>query len=714
MEAAWLHTVTTQDLTGSLVATAIFTAVLCAPGYVIGFATGLFGFRRLAFFQKSLWAIAYSLACAPVAAYLVGHFLGLTAVCWLFAALAIAALILLATDATHLRWPPDRKVSLIALGWVIFVLLVLIDLQVGTKLFYSVVLADQSYRVALTDTIVRTGLPPANPLYFAGTAAPLHYYYFWNILCAVVVRLGHVSARSAFMASSIWAGFGLSAVIYLFTRHFFHWSARRIWIAQGLVLITGFDLVPALGNAIVRHTFSGDIAWWAVDPVDSWSDSLLWVPHHVAAALCCVFAWLLLWRTLHTESLRDRIIAILIAAAACASAFGLSVYVAAGFALIVLAWIITFNHPVRHQLGLSIITMGFFAALLSVPFIDELCCGLATSAVARQCHFLSLSVRQTIDSGLLTALPVFASWNQSHPVLLDQGMRLLLLLPGMAMELGLYGVVLVLLLIARRRSVLPADPARDTALFFSVSGLIIVMFIGSSIITNNDFGYRAVLLPQFFLLLLTADLLGSWWTSGATPLIPQTAGRRKLICASLILGLAGTIYGNVLLRVWLPIEAALPHSPFNQLPNDAYQLRTLFTELNARAPLNAVIAFRPIDPIIDRQEVVITPEEFYQRLLVMHTGRQILNAEHDCAVQFGGDPHHCPAIQTATQQLYSLPAPSADDARQFCLKSGTHYLLIGHHDPDWPTPTGWPATLPVIVQQPSFKILDCSSAKTSN
>jgi hypothetical protein len=285
------------------------------------------------------------------------------------------------------------------------------------------------------------------------------------------------------------------------------------------------------------------------------------------------------------------------------------------------------------------------------------------------------------------------------------------------MELGIYGAVLVFLLLARRRHELAPHPARDTALFFTVAGLVMVMFIGSSVITNNDFGYRAVMLPQFFLTLLAADLLGSWssvWLPSAetTPVLAATPGRRRWVYSLLALGIAGTLYWAVLLRAWLPIEAARPQDGFDQLPQDAFALRSLFADLDRSAPLGAVVAFRPIDPITDRHDEVITPSELYQRILVMDTGRQMLNAEHDCAVQFGGDPRPCSAIQSATRDLYALPAPSADSARSYCLHFGVRYLLIGHHDPAWPATQGWPVTLPVVAEQPTFKLLDCASPRS--
>ena len=719
-DALPLHNVMLQDGSGSLVAVLAFALVLYAPGYLVCYAADFFGFRQLDFAQRSLWAIACSFCVAPIAAYLVGRSAGLSGICWLFLAAAAGTLLLLVRRHSGTTWSRrDRWVTaLLACGWIAFVLLMLVDGQVGQKLYFSVVMADQSYRIAFTDAVVRTGVPPANPLYFAGSPAPMRYYYFWYVLCAAVVKLAHVSARQAFIASSIWAGFGLLVTVKLYTCHFFRWQRRKIWIALGLLLVTGADLIPALGQAVLQPSLNGDTEWWSVDPIDAWPDSLLWVPHHVAGVLCCLLGFLFLWRTVEPMSRSGRRWAVVLAALAFSSGFGLSVYVAFGFALLMAAWLVrlaVIRDPACSALWRRVAAAGVLSAVMLAPFVRELAAGLTllgngtkNLSAAPATHLFSLSVRRMIDSGLVTSLPVFAAWNRTHPVLLDQTTRLLLLLPGLAMELGLYGAVLVLLLLAqRRKEPMGADAARDTSLFFVVCGLLTVLFLSSAVITNNDFGYRAVMLPQFFLLLLTADVLGSWWLPGEAAIVPTTPGRVKWVYGLLALGVAGSVYWAFLLRAWLPIETHRVQNGFSQLPEDAFQIREAFATLNRVAPKDAVVAFRPIDPTPHQKQEVMTPSEFYQRMLVMDTGRQMLNAEGKCATHFGGEAAACPAIQSATAQLYASPAPSAAWARAFCTRFGVQYLVISFRDPDWLAETGWPVALPRIAQEPRFGIVQC-------
>jgi len=718
-EVIHLHSFMLQDVFGSLLAVLAFAAVLYAPGYLLAYGTDLFQFRQMKFAERSLWAIACSFSVSPILAYLVGRTAGLTAIAWLFAACTIFTLLFLVQKSARQGWTRRDSIitALIVGGWSLFVLLMLVDFEIGHKLFFSVAMADESYRIAFISTVIRTGIPPANPLYYAGAPAPMHYYYFWYVLCASVVKLTHVSPRQAYIASCIWAGLGLLITVRLYATHFFRWEHKQRWIALGLLLVTGADLVPALGQAILQPSLNGDIEWWSVDPIDAWPDSLLWVPHHVAAVLCCLLAFLILWRTLEPLSRRARQAAVAIAACACASAVGLSVYVAFGFALLMLSWLLWLllkRNPVCKSLWPRSFATAALAAIILSPFLCEISGAVHSVGVtanglpAPTGHLFILSVRRMIDSGLLTDLPLFASLNQSHPVLLDQTLRLLLLLPGLAMELGLFGAVLVFLVRAKRRRELPEDPARDTSLFFVLCGLIITMFLSSSVISNNDFGYRAVMLPQFFLFLLAADLLGSWLAPGSTHVIAITPSRRRWLYSLLTLGVAGFVYGAFLLRAWLPMELTRPQNGFNDLPEDSYQVREAFAALDRVAPRNAVVNFNPVDRTIGQKTEVMTPDEYFQRMLVMDTGRQMLNAERICATHFGGNPSQCEEIKQATAQLYANPAPNADWTRKFCRRFGVQYLVVSHRDPAWESNTGWLTSLPVVEQEPSLRILQCN------
>jgi hypothetical protein len=699
---------TTQDVAGSLVAVLAFGLLLYAPGFLLGWATNLFGFRRRSFPEQSCWAVVASFGLTPIVAYLLGRLVGLAAFCWAAAVAGVCVALLLSLHRTPVHWSSRNKRLMAGLGvaWVAFVVMSLVEIQVGNRLYFSVAMFDQSYRVAFTDAVARTGVPPANPLYFPGHAASMRYYYFWYVLCAAAMRIAGVTARQAFIASSVWAGFGLVATIALYLRHFFsvvQGLLRQTLVAVGLLFVTGADLLPAVGSLFAQRALNGEMEWWSEDQISSWMDSLLWVPHHVASLICCLLSFLLLWRTREELNRTQRCIAVALAGGAFASAFGLSIYVAFGMALLMAAWGIRLMmcSPKAGRTCGRIGAAGCIAAVLLTPFVRELLVGQGGGVSA---HVFTLSVRRMIDPQLLTSLPVFATWHAVHPVVLDFGMRLLLLLPGLALELGFYGLALWFM-----RSSLQEESV-GTAIYLAICGLAMVTFIRSAVIGNNDFGYRAALLPQFFLLLLGARLVGSRWTGGGEMLVPLTPLKRRAVVGLIVLGVAGTVYQAAMLRGFLPLEAARRDSGFAELPGEAFEAREAFAALRRVAPTDAVVQFNAVSSSSDPRGDVVPPSLFYERALIMDSGRQVLNAERNCAVEFGGDARPCAEIRSATRLLYAAGAPSAEWAETYCSRFGVGYLAVGHVDPAWGDSGGWVWNLPIVAAQPGFRILRCGAS----
>jgi hypothetical protein len=708
---------TVLDVTGSLIAVAVFAVVLLAPGYAVGYASNLFGFRGLGRMERALWSNAYSFGVMPLGAYLVCRFAGLAVGSWVAVGLAAVVVLLAWTQRGRAAgWGRGGALAGTAVGvWIGVAVASLVDVQVGHRLYFSVVEFDQSYRVAFTDAVLRTGVPPTNPLYFAGHGAPLRYYYFWYVLCAMVAKIAHVTARQAFVASTVWAGLGLAGMVALCVRHFLAIPGRRgTAIAVGLLGVMGADLLPALGSVLRGEPLHGEMEWWSVDPFCSWQGAVLWVPHHTASLLCCLLSFLLIWRTRGEVSGRDRVGAVLLSSVAFASSVGLSIYVAFGFTLSMAAW--TARLAVRGERGTAwrMVLAGVLGGLWLLPFLRELSderSRTAAGQAATATHVFSFSVRRIIDPELLTGLGMFAGWKQAHPGLLDTVARLVLLLPGLVLELGFYGAVFVLLLLARRGRAEGGDAraeARSTALFLSGWGLAMVVFLRSAVIENNDFGYRGAMLPQMFLLLLGADLLASWWSGHAEAAwVTKTRGRAVLLYGLLVLGVAGTVYQGAMLRGFLPLQARQA-SGFKALPAEVYQARVAFGMLDRVAAKSAVVAFNPEDLGGSASGEVIAPHTFYLRSLMMNAGRQILSAEPGCATAFGGEEGACAAIREATARMYADPSPSAEAARGFCGRFGVDYLAISAMDPAWKDAAGWSGALPRVASEAGFRILKCS------
>ena len=409
---------TVLDIVGAMRAMLGFACLLFAPGYLLAISLDLFGFRTCGLLERVAWAVGLSFAISPIIGVLVGRMGSLGAVGILFEAVACLTFLLLAVGYRGLRLHFDRDILAVALFvsfGIAIVLGSLVDIQQGNRLYLSVSVLDQAFRVAFTNGIAHTGIPPMNPLYHPGAATPMRYYYFWYAMCAVCMKIAHASARQALMASSCWAGIGLVAIIALYARHFLEVRDRLhrfILVSILLLTVTGLDILPVFYNLFVNHDFSGELEWWSADQVTSWFDTIAWVPNHMAALLACLVAFLLLWRARTAPTAVDKIAATLLAGAAAASAFGLSIYVAAGFATLMALWCVDLLVQQRESSaalrGAGTVAV---ATVLLIPYLRDLVAshsGTAGGANAGVGHLFQFGVRKMIDSGLITALPAFA------------------------------------------------------------------------------------------------------------------------------------------------------------------------------------------------------------------------------------------------------------------------------------------------------------------
>lgn len=704
---------TIEDIAGAMRAVVAFTGILFCPGYLVGVGTNLFGFRERSFLERVAWAVALSFGTATIFTVLLGRAWSISGVAIAFSFCTVVALFMLALNWKRVRVKWDRPTAMLA-GVLLLASVVvvgeLVDIQRGSRLHLSVTVMDQAYRVAFTNALAVTGVPPANPLYHPGASAPLRYYYFWYALCAICMKLAQCSARQALIASSIWSGLGLVAIVSLFALHFLDVRAglrRFVLTATLLLTVTGLDLIPTLFNLFVKHVFEGDPEWWSGDQISSWLDSIVWVPNHMASMICCATAFLFLWRT-QEEGIarRQRFTASALAGAASASALGLSIYVAAGFTM--LMGLYCLRLLVRSRNLALVRRMGAAAAwgvLLSVPYLRELVgapSGTHKGAATGPGHLLEFGVRRMIGPEPITGLPVLTGIARSHPVLLDQVARLLLLLPGYALELGFYGAVLVAAVRARKRF----DEARRTALFLAICGLGIASFVRSTVIRNNDFGYRAALFPCFLLLLLGAEQVLARRDDPARRAREQSA-RAQLQTIGwtslLVLGVAGTVFQAAVLRTYAPLSTAMHKLGFESLAERAFAARSAYEA--AEMPANAIVQANPD-----------SPSEYFSLANMMYSQHaSATDPALDCGAVFGGDPKACPPARAAIAALFRFPAPGAAQAMETCRELGVTYLAAADSDPAWPDGQGWVWTLPPAKgdlgkETPSsggFRIVNC-------
>ncbi|MGA8528154.1 MAG: hypothetical protein WB622_00465, partial [Acidobacteriaceae bacterium] len=516
-----MSSLTVTQIITSLLAIPAWIPIAICPGYLTAWFADLYGFRRRSVAERLMWSVPLSLAVATIIALLVGWFGSLTADVVVFAAcfLLCTGVVLREWRDLHRsqrRWvvgwnPGGSTALLLACLWVVIAILSLVDFGNHGQLYLSVTMVDLGSRVNWTESILRTGVPPMNPLYMFGHPAHLRQYYFWYVDCAVVARMWHLPVRAVFTASSVWSGFALAALIGLFCKHLLDAGARaRTQFLAGIALlgVTGLDLLAVLGSIFfLGKPLPLDFEWWSQDQVTGWIDSLLWVPHHIAGLVCCMLAFLLAWKTKDALA-RQGAVTVALIGCALASACGLSVFVTFAFFLVMLLWAVWQIAVERSAAPVGYLGGGGVLSLvLLVPYLRELLHG---SSDAKGGSLFGFGVREMIPPDGLLATPWFQHLAAVHPTAARQYADLILLLPGYALELGFYGLVLLIFLIPAWRGRVRLSEGQRALLFLAVATFPLITLLRSQVISNNDFGWRSALILQFPLLLLGAQLVSDW------------------------------------------------------------------------------------------------------------------------------------------------------------------------------------------------------------
>src|SRR4051794_34020243 len=192
-----LGSYTLSDLFASLFSVLLFIPVLLTPGYVLAWTLDLLNFRSLDSRWRFLISIPLSIGISPIAIYWLGRLFTWTAVSVVFAFVSLVWLALMAGFFGHER--PREWIRSLRAGpafiwiafsvWLVIALASLVDLQIGDRLYFSVVANDYSVRTAVTDAINHDGVHPFNPFYRIAGPVPLRYHYFWFLPCSLVARM---------------------------------------------------------------------------------------------------------------------------------------------------------------------------------------------------------------------------------------------------------------------------------------------------------------------------------------------------------------------------------------------------------------------------------------------------------------------------------------------------------------------------------------------
>ncbi len=640
------------DFAGIGMAFLLFSCLTVLPGYTLGWMLDVLRFRQGDVLFRFAISVPLAIALGPVMSYFIGRWISLGAACGFYAVLSLAAVPLLIVQPPRL---PRKSGAWVMVPWCLFAMLALADMQIGRRLYFSIIGFDYAVRTAFISSISTFGLPALNPFFYPGHPVLLRYHYFWLIQAALVHKVAapYVDARQALIGGTMWCGIGLISTIVLYLR-FFRLGAeglrRQALIAIGLLTVTGLDIVPALFLLLLVKcgligVMSPSMEWWN-EQVDGWVYSVLWEPHYVAGVIACLFGFLVISQPCGGK--RKRILAGIIAGLAFATSVGAAIYVAFVFALFLVSWSVVALVKRWYGEFAVLAVAGVTAVLCSLPFLAGLR-GPGSGGA-----FLHFTVRSFVLVDILAS-----AFHLTH--VWQKYLANLLFLPlNYFMELGLFFAVAVLEWRRLRRT----KPISRDDLALGMMALVAVLactFLRSGVIANNDLGWRGFLIAQFVLLIRGAQLL------------PPAKSKKLLALAAL--GLAGTLYDQALLRFYPPLSDAkfLPKVPWltqdEKLGERTNASREAYEWLRAHSEPAAIVQQNPV-PVVQ--------DSFYE----LYANRSSVAEDIQCATQFGGDPKECEPLQKELQPLFASQSPArALDAA--CSAMPIDFVIVKDTDAVW-------------------------------
>jgi hypothetical protein len=705
---------TVADLVQTTFATLAFALFLLPPGYLLGLASNLFGMRSRSAAEKILFSVAFSIAATPILAVLLTRISSYKITLAFFLLLAVIAM---ANVLRQLPLPAGffrgiRQSTWLLLGmmlaWFLAVQFALADLQIGHRLYISFVAFDHSVRLPLVEAAARGGIPPRNPFYGVGKIPVLRYFYYWYVVCALPMRLAGLSAKGCFDASVFWSGLGLGAIIPLFLKYFLGETEhlrRKSVIGIALLAVTGLDLLPYSAKVLHLHALFPDMEWWDSNQVTSWLGSLLWVPHHVAALTACMAGLLALSTVEEDHPLRPRAWAAALAGLAFASAAGLSVYVTFTFAVFAICWALQTLRQKRIKTVATYVATAAFSLLLSWPFLLDLLLNPAATVVGSSPgggQFARFAIRDCSDALLLLGQLGL------HNVWLLNLAKLPVLLIVYLLEFGFFALIMVLNLRRDRRNPVPLTRQRRMAWMMFVVCLLTMSIAKSDATSQNDLGYRGMLVVQFVLLLWSAPLLhDAFYHKGASaPVGPEPAWIKSLLICTLVLGVAGTTYQFVTLRVYAPLadtgkwaraETFLGDPGFGER---TYWMREGFSRLNGLTSSSTSVQYNPV-----RDEALIAR---------LYSTRQTAMADAFCGSAFGGDLQKCREAFPRIASAFNSPSAAHRlNLDGFCDDFRVNVLVATDVDPVWQDKSSWVWARPSLLSNPSLRAIRCGTAPGS-
>lgn len=646
--------------------------IFVPPGYAVGFWLNLLCFRDAGLWWRLTCSVLISVSLLPFATYIAAK----VATCGIIILYSLLYCLFFAAifrDVSKLRRMRDEAIKgmsdhpMLTFGLVLWAMICaasLADVEISDTLYISLTSYDYAKHVAVTDSIVRTGVPPINPSFFPGRPVPLFYYYFWFTLCANLYSLagGLLTVQQSVGAMTIWAGYSLCCAtaisLSVFAGVCGRW-AEGTKLAILLLLVTGLDLIPVVFRCLFEYFVHGQPFWyptieWWNEQVSAWVDATIWVPHHVAGLVACVFGLVCLRQAADTCcEWHCRSSHAIIAGLAFASAVGLSVWLAFVTSIALGVWLVVCLIVGQRREVLLFLFSGIITGILSSPYVLDL-------NESNQRHGLPvvLAVR--------TFSPIAESRFGQVPYI---SLLYLLALPvNYGIEFGFFAIGAALYW---KRRIQDGSRLRHGELFWVVLAsvcLLICTFVRSAI-RNNDLGWRGLMPVQFILLLWTASVLAAARSTGSSQVTSSKKNASGWIgwrwgvalFATALTGGGGLVYDLVMMRMAVSNPPAIPLK-------EAYEWARLHTPTHAR--------FQHV------------PTEDVEVFHGLYGNRQVILADGHYGIIYGVSQKQFNDLSADVNKLFE-PTRTWESVRVLGDRLRIEWLVVKETDAVWKNKDSW-------------------------
>jgi hypothetical protein len=368
-------------------------------------------------------------------------------------------------------------------------------------LYFNEMMFDHS-KIAITDSIVRQGVPPLNPFYTpGGKTVLLNYYYLWQFLASQIALLTRVSSWPIDVAMTAYTSFAAAGLVVALAVEL----TRR---AAGGLLALLIAAVAPIADPLLKLAFPAWLHWMPRTLLLPLWLQCAWSPQHVTSG-CAVVLALMLVAQIPDAAKKSPSGSILGAGGvARAGVLGLVAAAAAGSSI----WVGGVAFAVTAPLLLVALLQSRLDRRQWVYVFRTIACALPITMLFFAPVLYSLLSAKTPKHAVVLGVWQANNWvvavlHRRHKVVINLVQAVLFWLTYLPLNLGVSVIVGLPAVFARRRDQTTGQRAlRLMAGWGSVGYLLVSQFMQSTLV-NNDLGWRAPIVPGMLLSVWAAAAL---------------------------------------------------------------------------------------------------------------------------------------------------------------------------------------------------------------